>query len=464
MRPISLNRGLDVHYIGRDISLKTRAKELDLRFPRRKVIYRGGDMREFWYYFTKYSRMGGAGSVSRTPYFNHRRNPVYRSWPEKGKAPGGSRRSTVKISYTNHKGVAGLFSNNKKIAYIAREEATLAEGRPDYEDATEQQRMYTYNRYGAKQLVSVPAAQAMLGDYGIFRIILSPEDSNVDLSEFARRFMEKSFFKAIGCRTDMWVAANHYNTDHPHIHILVSRKRPERSVIRTGDDGALRFDKSYVQSGTASSQACRILTDFMGPRTLEEHRKINTRIVESPGFQEIDQTLQKIGKRDKDGVLTIGYPDLKEVEKERRELARRRLKYMSKFRAFVSYDEDNRTWTLDKGWENELRKNDAMAEMGLPLSASERFIYDGGETRSYSGKISAFKMLDDDPDEILFKIVDEEGRFHLHKERLPEDVDRSLLIGGYVEIGPTEHGRMSKIMNIGQFAEKTKNSTRRGRE
>ena len=86
-----------------------------------------------------------------------------------------------------------------------------------------------------------------------FRFIVAPEDSNemADLRSFTRDLM-RQMEKDLETRLD-WIAIDHYNTGHPHTHIIVrgvleevvSSISPEiisptasSSRFRTGDAGA----------------------------------------------------------------------------------------------------------------------------------------------------------------------------------------------------------------------------------
>src|SRR3546814_8510611 len=66
----------------------------------------------------------------------------------------------------------------------------------------------------------------------------------------------------LGTRLD-WVAVDHWNTDNPHIHVLV------RGVDETGAD--LVIDRDYIREGMrARAEEC--VTIELGPRTEQEIR------------------------------------------------------------------------------------------------------------------------------------------------------------------------------------------------
>lgn len=90
-----------------------------------------------------------------------------------------------------------------------------------------------------------------------FRIIVSPEDGKdlADLTDYTRDLMDAAQ-KDLGTRLD-WVAVNHFNTDHPHAHIVLRGK---------ADDGRdLVIAKKYVTEGFRA-RAQEIATLELGPR------------------------------------------------------------------------------------------------------------------------------------------------------------------------------------------------------
>lgn len=78
-----------------------------------------------------------------------------------------------------------------------------------------------------------------------FRFIVSPRDgARADLTELARQLM-RQVEKDTGRRL-IWAAVNHYNTDNPHVHIVV------RGVDRDGDE--FRIDRGYLAHACAGAR------------------------------------------------------------------------------------------------------------------------------------------------------------------------------------------------------------------
>lgn len=91
-----------------------------------------------------------------------------------------------------------------------------------------------------------------------FRFIVSPDDvfELDDLKSFTRDLMDQ-MQKDLGTALD-WVAVDHWNTEHPHIHVLV------RGVTDTGED--LVISRDYIRSGMRD-RASDLITQELGPRT-----------------------------------------------------------------------------------------------------------------------------------------------------------------------------------------------------
>ncbi|MGY2736592.1 relaxase/mobilization nuclease RlxS [Sphingomonas sp. UYP23] len=143
------------------------------------------------------------------------------------------------------------------------------------------------------------------GDRHQFRFIVSPEDGAEydDLKPLTRRLMER-VEQDLGTKLD-WVAVDHFNTGHPHTHIVV------RGTDATGKDLLIASD--YLTSGMRE-RAAELLDLDLGPRsarTIENGRRAEIgqerltsidrsllqdasadRIVVAQGRNDFDQTLR----------------------------------------------------------------------------------------------------------------------------------------------------------------------------
>ena len=127
-----------------------------------------------------------------------------------------------------------------------------------------------------------------------FRFIVSPEDAPrmADLKTFTRELMAR-METDLGTRLD-WRAAEHWNTDDPHIHVIV------RGV---GEDGQnLVISRDYISEGMRAV-ARAIVTRELGLRSdLDIHSSLE-RQVEAERWTEIDRDLSRTLQRD--GVIDM---------------------------------------------------------------------------------------------------------------------------------------------------------------
>ena len=99
------------------------------------------------------------------------------------------------------------------------------------------------------------------GDRHQFRFIVSAEDGSEypDLKPYIRRLMTQ-MEDDLGTRLD-WVAVDHFNTAHPHTHIML------RGVDDTGQN--LIIAREYISHGIRE-RAAELVTLDLGPRTDQE--------------------------------------------------------------------------------------------------------------------------------------------------------------------------------------------------
>jgi type IV secretory pathway VirD2 relaxase len=121
-----------------------------------------------------------------------------------------------------------------------------------------------------------------------FRIIVSPEDGieYEDLKPFTRRLMER-VEEDLGTKLD-WVAVDHYNTGHPHTHIIV-RGKDER-----GKD--LIIARDYVSHGLRE-RAAELVDLDLGPRTDDAIERRLRAEVEQERLTSIDRALIRDAER-----------------------------------------------------------------------------------------------------------------------------------------------------------------------
>jgi len=126
-------------------------------------------------------------------------------------------------------------------------------------------------------------AERCTGDRHHFRFIVSPEDAKNmdDLRAFTRELM-KDAERDLDTKLD-WIAVDHWNTDHPHIHVLVRGK---------SDDGEdLVISRDYISRGFRARAAERVTLE-LGPRNELEIRTALEAEVEAERWTGLDRALQ----------------------------------------------------------------------------------------------------------------------------------------------------------------------------
>jgi type IV secretory pathway VirD2 relaxase len=331
-----------------------------------------------------------------------------------------SRKVVIKARIVRHKDVRYRAAPlSRHIAYLARDgvtrdsqEARLFDGRSDDVDASD-------------------FAERCEGDRHHFRFIISPQDGAdlEDLRGFARDLMADM---AHDLDTGLdWVGVDHWNTDNPHVHVLLRGR---------ADDGSdLVIDRDYISEGMRARAEARATLE-LGPRTEQEIAAALAREVDAERWTSLDQRLQRIAKRSL-GVIDLrpgtgGYagPDSqlllgRAAQLERMALAER---------------VEPAVWTLQPDIEPALR---ALGERGDIIKTMHRAMRDTGRTTDLStfalhdapppepilGRLAA-RGLHDELTGSAFAIVEGvDGRtHHLRFEDL--EVTGDTPVGGIVEL------------------------------
>ena len=265
------------------------------------------------------------------------------------------------------------------------------------------------------------------GDRHHFRFIVAAEDGAEyqDLKPMIRRLMTQAE-KDLGTKLD-WVAVDHFNTGHPHSHILV-RGKDDR-----GQD--LIIAREYITKGLRQ-RAVDLVNLDLGPRTDLEIMRANLREIAQERFTDIDQRLLRA--IDADGLVSPH--SLDSVEQS---LRASRLATLG--RMGLAVEQRKGRWRLSDQLEPTLRvmgkRGDIIATLDrevrareLAASPSDYAIYDPAcaDAQPVVGRIAARGLSDEQAGREYLIIDGIDGRAH------------------YVEIGigGDEHGRERAIVRI----------------
>lgn len=182
------------------------------------------------------------------------------------------RRVLVKARPMKLGGPKGLDAARAHLRYIQRDGVTR-EGQPG--------QLYSADtdRADGKAFIERQA-----GDRHHFRFIVSPEDGDHydDLKPLTRRLMTQ-MEKDLGTTLD-WVAVDHYNTGHPHTHIIVRGK---------GDQGRdLVIARDYISQGLRE-RAAELVSLDLGPKSDREIEDRLRREMDQERLTSIDRRLLK---------------------------------------------------------------------------------------------------------------------------------------------------------------------------
>jgi len=127
-----------------------------------------------------------------------------------------------------------------------------------------------------------------------FRFIVSPDDAPEmsDLRSFTRDLV-RQMETDLGTRLD-WVAVDHWNTAHPHVHLIVRGMR---------DDGQdLVISRDYIKEGMRD-RARDLITLELGPRTDLDVRRTLEAQIEAERWTQLDRQL--VRDAGKSGIVDL---------------------------------------------------------------------------------------------------------------------------------------------------------------
>lgn len=184
---------------------------------------------------------------------------------------GNARRVVIKTRLVNLE-KAGDRSTITHLRYIERDGVTKDGGKARaYGPGTDEADIEAFQQRGR-------------GDRHQFRFIVSPEDAGdiSDLKTYTRDLMSR-MEADLGTRLD-WVAVDHWNTDNPHIHVVLRGRQPDGSDLVIARD--------YIANGMRN-RARELVTEWLGPRTEMEIRTGMLREVVQERWTGLDRMIQR---------------------------------------------------------------------------------------------------------------------------------------------------------------------------
>jgi type IV secretory pathway VirD2 relaxase len=267
-----------------------------------------------------------------------------------GRRPAGARRVVVKARIVRLKaGDNGAVITH--LRYVQRDGVTREGDRGELYDKG-------HDRVDARAF-----AERGEGDRHQFRFIVAPEDAAEisDLKPFVRDLM-RQMESDLGTRLD-WVAADHFNTGHPHSHIVV------RGKDNRGSD--LVIARDYITHGMRA-RASELITRELGPESELDHLRKLEQEVGAERFTRLDRAILRDAR---DGVLALS----PKPERDPRHHAVRMGRLRALERLGMAEETAPGTWRIAGDIEPTLRR---MGERGDIIKTMHRDLKDAGHNRA----------------------------------------------------------------------------------
>ncbi|GEC16322.1 relaxase/mobilization nuclease domain-containing protein [Nitrobacter winogradskyi] len=265
-----------------------------------------------------------------------------------------------------------------------------------------------------------------------FRVIVSPEDAAelTDLREYTRDLV-RQMESDLGTRLD-WVAVDHWNTDNPHVHLLV------RGVNDQGGD--LVISRDYI-SHNLRSRAEELAFAELGPKPEHEVQRALDREVTAERWTRLDGEIGRAA--DELGVIDLRAERPGPDDPRLRRLMVGRLQHLETM-GLAAEGEPGR-WAVAEGAAAKLRdlgtRGDiirtigaALKERGQDRPLDSYAVVSGAPEKPIAGRLID-KGLHDELAGTAYAVIDgTDGR--THHVRLPgiEALEHSPKLGGIVEL------------------------------
>ena len=335
---------------------------------------------------------------------------------------GSGRRVMVKALPVSHRSLSGrrMAPLSAHVAYLKREGVTR-DGSPA--------RMFDADGDRADERGFTERCR---DDRHHFRIIVSPEDAAelTDLREYTRDLV-RQMETDLGTRLD-WVAVDHWNTDNPHVHLLV------RGVNESGAD--LVMARDYISHGLRS-RAEELAFAELGPKPEHDVQRAIDREVTAERWTRLDTEIGRAA--DELGVIDLRPERPGPDDPQIRRLMVGRLQHLETMGLAAGGEPGQ--WAVAEGAQAKLRE---LAARGDIIRTIGRALNDRGDDRpldsyavvsSVPEKPIAGRLIDkglhDELSGTAYAVIDgTDGR--THHVRLPgiEALEHSPALGGIVEL------------------------------
>ena len=364
-------------------------------------------------------RVGGGKSKRSEPYLRQVLNVAYKNGLKRGKRssftgsrigrgaaigtlagaglfPGGQRRVIVKARIAMLRS-GDLGAARAHLRYIQRDGVT-----PEGEAG----QLYGRN---SDEVDGNAFLESCDGDRHQFRLIVSPEDATElgDLKLFVRDLMTR-IESDLGTKLD-WVAVDHFNTGHPHSHIIIKGKDD------LGQD--LIMARDYVSHGIRR-RAMELVTLELGPEDELDLRLKLAREVDADRFTKLDRAILQHSEK---GILVVSAMPPSDASTHAAHMGRlRKLESMG-----LAHERQTGVWELKSDIEPKLKAlgqridiiktmHRAMREAGIDRPAGSFTLRDTAkDTTKLVGCVAAIGLTDELSDRYYAVIDGLDGKVRL---------------------------------------------------
>jgi type IV secretory pathway VirD2 relaxase len=265
-----------------------------------------------------------------------------------------------------------------------------------------------------------------------FRFIISPEDAGdmTDLRAFTRD-LAAQMERDLGTRLD-WVAVDHWNTDNPHVHLLV------RGITDDGSD--LVIARDYISRGLRS-RAEDLVALELGPKPEHEVRSALKLEVEAERWTRLDAEIRM--STDDTGIVDLRPEQPIAADPQIRRLMIGRLQRLE--RMGLASPAGAAQWTIKPDAEPTLRDlgirgdiiktmHRAMTRQGCARAIGDYVIEAGNAGSAIVGRLVDKGLHDELTGEAYAVIDGTDGRLHHVRFKGIETFEHAPPLGGIVEV------------------------------
>lgn len=188
------------------------------------------------------------------------------------------------------------------------------------------------------------------------KCIISPENQNIDLELLTKKFIEN--VQVLTGYKLLWRACVHNDTNHRHVHLCINGKDENEKKVYFQKEMVRRIMRETLQS---------IATSMAGERTQEEIQSVRQNLVNSKGWNNLDEKIKPYGKEISVNELS---PELS-----------KRVEFLSS----ISLAQKNgSSWILKDDWEEVLKTSKKYDSYLAEYLASDGKIemFDGNEIKN----------------------------------------------------------------------------------